>query len=199
MNRNPAKRQNGITLLEVLVVIVLTGMISTILLQTIGFSLASYQRSRVFQQQYQAQTLGLNWFRASIENMMASHDPEFAFLGSENSIEGYSLAPVFSKPGSLVRAEWTIRGGNDKQDLWYQENEGELMLVASWNADQAFFKYRHRRSQWLNQWPVEQVRPGTLPWRIELTIQDRSSQEEQAVLMATKLRQFPVFDYRDLL
>lgn len=191
--------QAGITLLEVLVVIMLTGMISTLLMQAIGFSLASFQRTRDFQQRYQREMLAFGWLRSSVENMMAAHDAEFAFEGDSSVIQGFSLAPVFSVSGSLVKVKWTIRGEGESQSLWYQENDGLTMLVADWATGKVRFKYRGVDGQWQDQWPDEQVRPGILPLQVMLEVKDESVAELRDILMATKIRRLPVVDIRDTL
>ena len=187
--------QKGFTLLEVLVVIILTGLISTLLLQAIGFSLATYERSHNFQQRYQKEVLAFGWMRNSVENMMASDEPAFVFEGHSNELKGFSLAPMLSVSGSIVNARWSLQTRGDRQNLLYEENGGRPMLVYSFANTGARFKYRGINTAWRDQWLPEQ--PGILPWRIKLEVDGAA--DERDILMATKVRRMPRWDYRTFL
>ena len=189
----------GFTLLEVMVVIILTGLVSTLLLQAIGFSLASYQRSHDFQERYQKEILAFGWLRASVENMMSSDELVFVFEGHSSEIQGFSLAPMFRAPGSLVKVKWTIRTDGNVQNLWYEENAGLPLLVFSFPASRARFKYRSTNGQWKDQWPGEKIQSGRLPWRIMLEVNGRVIEDDRNLLMATQIRRIPRYDYRALL
>jgi len=191
--------QNGISLLEVLVVIVLTGLTSTMLLQATTFTLAAFEKNKGYQSRYQREILYLSWMRDSIENMMASHDAEFSMNGNASKIEGYSLAPIYKKSGELVHVTWFIERQSEKNKLWYKENNGKNALMASWQADDVHFSYVDMSGAEYSQWPAGDNKSGHIPAQVKLNIEDDLPEARRTIIMANRIRLQPVFDYRDFL
>ncbi len=199
----PGVRQSGLTLLEVLVVMVLTGLIATLVMQAVSFSLTSFQKSKAVQQGYQRELLGLSWLRGSLENLLAAHDEGFATRGSQRTLTGYTLSPLFARSGSLARVRWTIRTGirtgAEEVALWYEEDNSTPYRVISFPFSEGRFIYLDGEGAWVDDWPPEEVRPGTLPKEIRLQLRGETVDGDRSILMASRLRTRAAPDYRDLL
>jgi Tfp pilus assembly protein PilV len=189
--------QSGISLLEVLVVIVLTGLVSTMLLQATTFTLAAFDKNKGYQNRYQRELLSSRWMRDSIEHLVASLDEEFSMNGSNLRLEGYSLAPLYKKSGELVRVEWSIDKAGDRQQLWYKEGDGKNLLMASWAARNASFTYIASDGTEYSQWPAGENEVGHVPAQVKLDIDDDLPDARRTILMANKIRLQPALDYRD--
>jgi len=189
--------QQGISLLEVLVVIVLTGLISTMLLQGITFSLAAFEKNRNFQRAYQKDILAHRWLRDSVENMMASHDSEFSLVGTNKMLKGYSLAPIFREAGELVKAKWFLDENGGAQELWYEEGNRNAMLIATWQAESARFSYGDFSGNEHDGWPAIKDEQGQIPVRIKLIFDDDLPEARRVIWMSSMIRRQAAFDYRD--
>lgn len=188
--------QRGFTLVEVLVVLALTGMIAVLLLQMMTVLLRGHDQVGRIQSQLLTDTMRFHWFRDSIGHMAASLDEEFGFVGSHSSFSGYTMAPLLAQQGKLTKVSWEIRSMSDGPGLWYQEAGAAPMLIGRWPyADDLSFEYRGQRSAWLSNWPAGDLPAGVLPYRIKLSI--RSESETRDVYAAVDVRRVARFDYRD--
>ena len=73
------QRQSGFTLVEVLVVIAITGMVSVLVLQMLTIVLRGADGVSRVQGEMSMESMRNSWFRDSIAVMVASLDEEFAF------------------------------------------------------------------------------------------------------------------------
>lgn len=191
--------QSGISLLEVLVVIVLTGLVSTMLLQATTFTLAAFDKNKGYQNRYQRELLSSRWMRDSIEHLVASLDEEFSMNGSNSQLEGYTFASLYKKSGELVHVKWSIERGAERQRLWYKEGNGKSLLMASWEARDARFSYIDSNGTEYSQWPAGENEVGYVPAQVKLDIDDDLPEARRTILMANKIRLQPALDYRDFL
>ena len=67
-------KQSGMTLLELLVVMVILAMVSGLLVQGMGTALVTYERVQHQQQQSMAPTLAYSWLRYSLQGAQAELD-----------------------------------------------------------------------------------------------------------------------------
>lgn len=191
--------QKGLTLLEMLVVLVLVGLITTILVQSVTFVLGSYHKVNSYQQRFQYRAMGLGWYRSSLSNSIATLDSEFAFKGRASSISLYTTAPVFEESGVMVKAEWHVKERDGIAELYYRENEGPLFRVYQVEALRALFMYRGQQGGWQESWPAEGLPEGTLPNRIKLSFHESDTGESVDILSSVKIRRVARSDFRDQL
>lgn len=193
---NHKSKQVGLTLLEMLVVLLLTSLIATLLLQTVSFMLGSYQRVSFYQQKFVRDTLAFSWYRGSIKSLVASLDSEFAFAGDEYEISGYTLAPVMGQSGVLTKINWRLAEAGEDQQLWYQENSNPPFVIRKWRAESAEFAYRGQGGEWLSTWPQQSMPVGMIPHKVILrTTRDG---EVRNVLAGSDQRRLGRYDFRDL-
>ena len=192
-----ARTEKGFTLVEVMVVIAITGMIAVLLLEMMTIMFRGYDQVGRIQTRLAQETMQLQWFRETMGVMAASLDQEFAFKGSAGEITGYTMAPLLSEQGKLTRISWRIEEAEGESRLIYHEADHPPMNVGSLRDSELRFEYRGQLTNWLGGWPDEQVPVGSLPFRIKLAIEGASGPRE--VYAAINVRRLGRYDFRDLI
>ena len=111
------QRQSGFTLVEVLVVIAITGMVSVLVLQMLTIVLRGADGVSRVQGEMSMESMRNSWFRDSIAVMVASLDEEFAFRGSERAVSGFTMAPLIGQSGELTQVTWSLESTGEGQHL----------------------------------------------------------------------------------
>lgn len=100
----------GFTLVEMLVVMVLTSIASVILFQGLSFAFRVQERSgsELFDSQQGA--MRRDWYRQTLQALMPDHaDGEHRFRGERRRLGGLTLAPLRGGHGVLTPFSWEIR------------------------------------------------------------------------------------------
>lgn len=192
---NSFTRIGGFTLIEVLVVIAITGLVSVLTLQMSSILLKGYDQISRVQSNLGEQAMRNSWFRDSIAVMMASLDEEFAFSGSQRSISGYTMSPLFAAEGELTQVQWSLESSSSGDALWYREHDRPPVQIAVWPETNASFAYRGQKSGWLAEWPAQDLPAGILPYRVKLSL--GGGEDAQQIFAAIKVRRTGRYDYRD--
>ena len=187
---------NGFTLIEVLVVIAITGMITVLLSQMLTVFLRGYDQVGRIQQEHAVDSMRLGWLRDSVSAMVASLDEEFGFEGERASFTGFTMSPLLVDDHRLTRVTWQIRNDATGHSLWYGEDGRQAVKLGTWPDDQLSFAYRGLNSGWQTDWPPQDLPAGVLPHRIKLSI---SGAEPRDVYAAVTVRRTGRYDYRDFL
>ena len=186
----------GFTLIEVMVVLTLTGMIAALLLQMMTIMLRGYDQAGRIQSRLAIESMRYTWFRDSVGGLAASLDEEFGFQGSSAEFSGYTLTALQNSTGKLTGFRWSIRPSSRGQSLYYEEDNKAPLLMGSWSGTQLTFSYRGQSSGWLSEWPAADLPAGVLPYRVKLTLNDGQTNRE--VFAAVTNRRIGRYDYRDL-
>jgi len=160
----------GFTLLEMLVVLVLVGLMSTLLLQ--GFSYVLHLRTRFLIHLEDAQQGALKeyWFRSTVAGILADYkDGEHIFQGNERQLSGLTIASLDNVAGMPAAFVWQLHSANDMTTLRYQNSQGEFWEIARWQGNQGRFRYRAVDGKWYERWPPKLgMEPPQLPRLIVL-------------------------------
>ena len=186
----------GFTLVEVLVVIAITGMISVLLVQMMTVFLRGYDQVGRLQNEHAIDSMRFGWFRDSVAVLVASLDAEFAFEGDDKKITGYTLSPLLGDDGQLTRVAWQIRNQTTGASLWYEEADSPPIRIGTWRGSDLKFSYRGQNTGWRSAWPPEELVEGVLPYRVRLVI---DGEEVREVYAAVIVRRTGRYDYRDYL
>jgi general secretion pathway protein J len=174
---NPLYYIRGFTLLEMLVVLVLVGLISTLLLQ--GFSSVLQLRSGFIAQLEATQRGALQeyWFRSTITAIMTDYrDGEHIFKGEERQLSGLTIAALDQMTGMPSAFAWQLKYADGTTTLLYQNNKGEYWEIARWLGEQGRFRYMAVDGQWHTQWPPRLgLEPAQIPRAILLEGQRRQT------------------------
>lgn len=199
-------RQRGMTLLELLVVMVILAMVSALLVQGMGSALVTYERVQRQQQQSMQPTLAYRWFEQTLIGTQAELDKPRRFTGSSHTLSGYTHQPLIGESGQVSAFRWQLKT-NAKQELelWYHQPyvKGDEVnwLILTWPAGSTGnFKYRGFDGNPASTWPAEPDNPmqqdGRIPSALfmEISLVDQPAQRWYMQLPG---RPFPRSDYRD--
>ncbi|MBV1905329.1 MAG: hypothetical protein KUG75_04575 [Pseudomonadales bacterium] len=147
-------KQGGLTLLEMLVVFLLTALLSTLLIQGIGYFLAQYQAVQRFQGKVSAELLSYNWFNESVQAMIPYDQAARRFSGDARSFQGFSMQALAAEPGLPVEVSWTLseeqgaRTGflyaEEGQDSWEISGPVSIRHALGRNATGSATEYENR-------------------------------------------------------
>ena len=152
MSSNSA-RQRGISLLEVLVVLTMIGMISSVMFQGYAYMMGGYQRLRDRQAVELRQALVANWWRSSVEAAVPYYENRLAFAGSPIAMRGASFAPLWGPAGVPTEFVWAIDSSSAGLRLLYQEPPREPVVVKAWpGGGVAEFQYLSETGEWKTEW-----------------------------------------------
>ena len=172
---------DGFTLVELLVVLAITALISGVLLTALGRVLDIRLRIAEFLDGVEAPVLVADWFRSSVEGLVpdnpTGHD---RFIGRSRKMTGLSLAPVNSPPGVPTPIAWEIVYEADagRSYLRYRNGGDRAMTLASWPGDYGALRYCGADLVCHDSWPADRggvqlpalIRldavKGTEPWPI---------------------------------
>ena len=152
---SPHSRGRGFTLLEMLVVLVLTGFIMTILLEGLSQTFRLQEHFGTEQFNTQRGAMRSDWFRQSINGLLPDHeDGRHKFQGDDRRMSGLTTAPL--TPESAGLAPFTWRLGFDPQSgetrLQYGA-ESDSPAILAWRGDSGRFVYLDSNGEAHGAWP----------------------------------------------
>ncbi|MYG14519.1 MAG: hypothetical protein F4171_17250 [Gammaproteobacteria bacterium] len=171
----PPQRMAGLSLLEMLVVLVLASLLSTLLVQGLGFFLSSSDTARRHASRAAEAHQQQHWFASSVRSMVPYLDPQRAFAGDAASFAGVTLEPLGSEPGLPREVRWSIEP--DGESLRYAESGGSEAAAVAWTVLRApgealRFEYADRAGSWHPSWPQAAVLREWIPGQVRLVGED---------------------------
>lgn len=151
------KKCDGLSLIEMLVVIVIVSMVSVLLIQGLGGALSLYDRVRNNQQRLNYQSMGQTWFRTTVAGVVSNRLHLQRFQGSPAQVEFVTLRPLLSAEGVPTQVRWIIDLDNQGR-LIYQEG-GEQFSLSVESSQNRKFQFLDAQGHWQERWPFE--RDGT--------------------------------------
>lgn len=187
------RRVRGLTLIEMLVVLVLVSLLGTLLIQGAGFFLGRYAAVKRVQRDASLAELRQHWFVSTLQAMVPSTLESRRFAGDASSFEGVTLQGLVAESGRPVRVRWSIDGEGGSSAVVYAEE-----AAASWTvlrADDAAlaFEYADSARRWHARWPVAEGAPERIPRMVRLV----SGQGRTLWLARLDLFPEPVPNYRE--
>lgn len=169
-----ASKQGGFTLIEVLVVLIITGMVSGVLFQALERAYRLQERFGVELFSVQQGQMAADWYRQTIQGLHPDYpDGKSVFRGSDREFSGLSSNPLGSEYGAPTPIIWRIRGNrqNGTTELVYLEGERETNIL-SWSGHEARFVYLDEKQAPHDSWPPPLGLSTQLPKQIQLVAQD---------------------------
>lgn len=198
----PKPKQGGMTLLELLVVMVILGMVSALLVQGMGTALVTYERVQHQQQQSMEPTLAYSWLKSSLLGAQAEPDAQRQFSGDSQQLSGYTHRPLVGDTGIVQSFSWQLVSNDQQQLQLIYQQPGVNWPVLIWpKGTKAQFFYRSLSGELVSDWPhYENEEPeadGRMPSALllEITEPDKPLQRWYTFMPG---RPFPRGDFRDI-
>ena len=166
-------RSLGLTLVEMLVVFVLLGLVSTLLFQGTGFFAKRYETVQRLHREGSVTGLQQHWFITSVQALVPYGREVRRFRGDATAFEGLTLQPLAAEPGMPAGARWSIDERDGAQTVVYREERGPYTGGVEWPVLAASepglrFQYADGQGQWRVRWPVDEAPTEWLPQAIRL-------------------------------
>jgi len=162
----------GFTLLEALVVLVITGLISVVLVQ--GFGLLLGARTSVqdklvaVDEAVVQQNLFLEPLRGIVPDYL---ERPHIFAGQAQRLRGLTVRPLQGRAGAPVPFSMSITydSSSNLTALVYQESNTEPLVVGRWEGRTGAFSYRDLQGEWREAWPPpNDFRAPQTPWLVRI-------------------------------
>ena len=106
--------EQGFTLVEVLITLVLLSMVAAVSFGSLRQVLEARERLRPYLDRSQDTTLAAGWFRQTVQALLADYDNgKHRFAGSASEISGLTASPLLAS--GLAAASALVLGGSDEQ------------------------------------------------------------------------------------
>lgn len=164
------RQQVGMTLLEILVVLVISSFISLLLFQSYSQILNIQYRAAEQVNFAQKVLLQEQWFRQVVSALVpAQPKSEHVFSGDEQQFQGLSLAALDADATVPRVIHWQLIAMSDgTTQLLYQGRQETSWLIMQWNAD-GRIRYQDDKGLWYPEWPPPQGKVESTPGTIGLS------------------------------
>ncbi len=175
--------QRGVTLLEMLVVLILTGMITGILME--GLSNSFRLQTHFGKELFITQQGGMysEWFRQSVNSLVPDYSQgKNRFRGSSRNFSGLTLSPLNTATESLLPFSWNLMFDpkTGQTQLKYGPDENAPVVI-SWQGNSGRFVYFDANFQPHDDWPPLSGKWPQLPRAIFL---ESLEKDEPLVIVA---------------
>lgn len=191
----------GLTLIEMLVVLVLVSLLGTLLVQGTGFFLGKYATVKRVHREASLTALRQHWFISSVQAMVPSRVKARWFAGDASSFEGVTLQALAAEPGLPVRARWFIEADGASEAVLYTQEDGQswTVLDSEGSEDEGFaFEYADSAGEWHGHWPIASYDDANPPReRIPRMVRLVTTAGRTVWLARTDLFPEPVPNYRE--
>lgn len=162
----------GFTLLEALVVLVITGLISVVLVQGFGLLLGARTSVQDKLVAVDEAVIEQSLFLEPLRGIVPDY-PErpHVFVGEAQRLHGITARPLQGRTGTPTPFTLTISydSASGRTVLTYQEENAEPLVVGSWEGQTGAFSYRNLQGDWLEAWPPkDDYRAPQTPWLVRL-------------------------------
>ncbi|OJF69423.1 hypothetical protein BK026_11855 [Alteromonas sp. V450] len=161
---NSKRSQGGFTLIEMLVVLVIMSITTTLLVEGLGTTWRNFEKLNNQQLVVNKGLLPKKWFIDSFQGAQLYHPFHWGFTGFEESVNFITITPpgiIKAKPTNI---SWFLVSEGNGQTLFLRTDEGENTRVASLNG-QYHFEYLVEDS-WVKEYVPDSSR---LPAAIKIT------------------------------
>ena len=153
---------SGFTLVEMLVVLVIMALTTTLLIEGLGTTWKNFEKLNSQQLVINKHLLPKKWFIDSFKGAQLYHPLKSAFTGTEKSMSFITIFPpgaIKAKPSKIT---WMIEGRNNaNQTLYYTINNEEKKKVATLNGNFTF-KYLNNNDWKDNFQSVDAALPNAI-------------------------------------
>ena len=178
----------GLTLVEMLVVLVLVSLLGTLVLQGTGFFLDQFATVERIHRDASRTDLRNHWFASTVGAILPSRQAERRFVGESTYFEGVTLQPLAAASGQPSRIRWSIEGDR----VLFAESGRQPWTILGGFDTELSFQYAGLSRQWHDWWSPEETREY-IPRMVRLV----SSDGRILWLARFELHPEPVANYRE--
>ena len=167
-------KQVGFTLVEVLVVLIMVAMISSVLFQALERAYRLQERFGTELFNIQQGQMATDWYRQTVQGLYPDHaDGSNLFRGKDQAFSGLSSNPLGDNYGAPTPIAWKIRSNpqSGMTELIYTEDKRETPVI-SWRGKPARFVYIDEQQAPHDSWPPPLGLFPQLPKQIQLQAND---------------------------
>ena len=185
---------SGLTLLELLVVLVLASLLGVLVVQGTGFFLGRYEAATRVGRSSSRAMLQQRWFVSTVQGMVPSLRGDRRFKGERGAFEGLTLRPLATQSGQPTRVRWSIDTGSEGSSaVTYAEEGGREWTVLTLPEPDLSFQYADSADRWDDHWKPDVRSRRGIPDMVRLV-----SDPGRVVWVArTDLFSEPVTNFRD--
>lgn len=181
-------RQRGFTLMETLVMLIISALAVTLMMQ----ALSSFNRSREHIVRLEGvrdnDSVALGWLGDSLRGLVSvssaaqpgkviepaaldDTDAGNGLKGDANGFSAQTLTPLLGPPGVPVTVQWqVVRNAGSGDSLEYREPGHQPMILPLNDADALAFSYLDSDGKVHDTWPPKQGLQDPMPQTIQLQI-----------------------------
>jgi len=188
----------GFTLLEVLVVLVITGLVSAMLIQGLGVMLTVRNSLAANILDLRSVILNRNIILQPLAGIIPDYvDKPHVFRGSRDTMQGLTIRSIDQQDGVPLpfRLFFQRDPRNGLSALIFQTEGLEAHVLGIWEGTSGSFAYRDVSGAWQENWPPpnDEVAPQT-PWLIQVSTGIPGSEEVFAFVASPHERRYRIQD-----
>lgn len=152
----PRKGSAGFTLLEVIVVLVITSLVTTILMQGLSVVLGTKLRFSSVLSGIEERGLQHSIITSPLRGLIPDYDDgNRRFNGDSKRIRGLTLYPLQGISGAPTSFTLSIdyNSSENATEMTYLERGYDALRLVQWPGNTGEFSYRGREGQWVKNWP----------------------------------------------
>ena len=189
-------REHGFTLLETLVMLIVSSLAVMMLFQALASFNHSRERIAALEGVRNNDAVVLGWIRDSFRGVVAidapgttakPDDPAAGLHGTAEGFTALTLAPLLGPPGTPVKVQWSIERGASGNRLVYREAGQAPLILPLRDAGELRFGYLDHDGKAATSWPPKLGLQAPLPVAIELQFGSGAQLRVVAQSIATPL------------
>ena len=188
----------GFTLLEVLVVLVITGMISAILIQGLGVTLNVRNSIAATILDLKSVVLNRNIIAEPVIGVIPDYpEKPYAFRGDRDAMQGLTIRSLDHQNGvpRPFRLYFQRDMAQNSTALIFQTEGQESHVLGRWPGSSGFFAYHDLTGGWQEVWPPPRDdRAPQTPWLVRINTGVPGSEEIVAFVASPHERRYRVQD-----
>lgn len=170
MTKPQAPNSRGFTLLEAIVVLVITSLVAAVAIQGFGIVLGSRVSMAAAVDRMVPALLARNLVADPLSGIIPDYkERNFVFSGARQRLRGLTIRPLDGVAGAPRPFElrFAALSGGAGTALLYINDQGREIEISRWSGTTGRFYYRDVSGAWLDQWPPprDSTAPQT-PWLI---------------------------------
>lgn len=161
---------SGLTLLEMMVVLIIASMALTLGFQSLGHWRRANAAIANLGSDTRHAMLVESWLRSSLRNLIATSPANFS--GDETQLQGVTTAPVVASQGGATVIHWQVDALNPGAPALILKEGGTVLRLPLADVRAAQFSYFDTDGSAHRKWPPELGVGDQLPSAVALTFRD---------------------------